>query len=35
LYETYKVIGSDRLAQITSPSIENLDSKKGGLEVRQ
>jgi hypothetical protein len=35
LYETYKVIGSDRLAQITSPSIEKLDSKKGGLGVRQ
>ena len=35
LYETYKVIGSDRLAQITSLSIEKLDSKKGGLGVIQ
>ena len=35
LYETYKVIGSDRLAQITSSSIGKLDSKKGGLGVRQ
>jgi len=35
LYETYKVIGPDRLAQITSTSIEKLDSKKGGLGVRQ
>jgi len=29
------VIGSDRLAQITSLSIEKLDSKKGGLGVIQ
>ena len=35
LYETYKEIGSDRLTQITSFSIEKLDSKKGGLGVRQ
>jgi Protein of unknown function (DUF1670) len=35
LYETYKQIGSDRLSQITSSSVERLDSKKGGLEVKQ
>lgn len=35
LYETYKEIGSDRLTQINSFSIEKLDSKKGGLGVRQ
>jgi hypothetical protein len=31
LYETYKEIGSDRLAQITSSMAERLDSKKRGL----
>ena len=31
LYETYKEIGSDRLAQITSSMAEKLNSKKGGL----
>jgi hypothetical protein len=33
LHETYKEIGSDRLSQITSSSIEKFNSKKGGLEV--
>jgi hypothetical protein len=31
LYETYKEIGSDRLSQITSLSVEKLDLKKRGL----
>ena len=35
LYNTHKEIGSDRLTQITSVSIEKLDSKKGGLGVRR
>jgi hypothetical protein len=35
LYKTYKEIASDRLNQIGSTSIEKLDSKKGGLGVRQ
>jgi hypothetical protein len=35
LYKIYKEIASDRLNQIGSTSIEKLDSKKGGLGVRQ
>ena len=35
LYKTYNEIASDRLNQIGSTSIEKLDSKKGGLGVRQ
>ena len=35
LYETYKEIGSDRLSQITSSTVEKTDSKKGGLGVKQ
>ncbi len=35
LYMIYKEIASDRLNQIGSTSIEKLDSKKGGLGVRQ
>jgi hypothetical protein len=33
LRETYKEIGSDRLSQIASSSVEKLNSKKRGLEV--
>jgi len=35
LYETFKEIGSDRLSQITSSSVVEFDSKRGGLEVSQ
>lgn len=35
LYKTYKEIASDRLNQIVSVSMEMLNSKKGGLGVRQ
>jgi hypothetical protein len=35
LRETYKEIGSDRLPQITSASVEKLNSKKRGLEGGQ
>jgi hypothetical protein len=35
LYETYKEIGSDRLSQISSLSVEKLDLKKRGLEGSQ
>jgi len=35
LYKTYKELASDRLNQTVTKSIEKLDSKKGGLGVRQ
>jgi hypothetical protein len=35
LYKNYKEIGLDRLSQITSSSVEMLDSKKRGPGVRQ
>ena len=35
LYETFKEIGSDRLSQITSSSVVEFDSKRGGLGVSQ